>query len=302
MVTQQPGTNSDSPILGAMKSKHAVVVGSLTRDRIEVSGKIYWRVGGVVWHAGTTLVRLGFRTRAVTRTAADDEGLVEALRDNGLQVHWRPATATTTFVNKYSQNEPDHRTQEVSSVAEPIEKEDIRRFVRDVDLAYFGPLHPSDIAEEALEILRIHRPATIALDIQGYTRTIHGTRVVLQRDRRLWEALSVCDVVKASHEEAEIVTGSSDPSVASLKLAMFNERLEVVVTCGRRGVYISHDGRTHHEPALVVDVDDTTGAGDIYFSSYLSGRLGNASIREAARFAASFTAQRLADPSRIARL
>lgn len=281
-----------------MNKKQAVIVGSLTRDRIEAHRHVQECIGGVVWHAGTTLAKLGIKTCAVTRIAAVDRELAVALLDSGVQVRWHRSAETTTFANSYFDDNPNERIQYATALADPIETEELLRALVDADLAYLGPLHPRDLADDFPGVFCTYRPPIVALDIQGYTRAIRKGCVVPSVDDRLFSVLHVCDVIKASEEEARLLTGSCEPPDAALQLASSYPGLEVLVTCGGNGAYLVQHGKIHYEPAVRVDVPDPTGAGDVYFASYLGRRLSGASIEVATKFAAKFTAERLVDPSR----
>ena len=282
--------------------QRALVVGSLARDRIEVSGRTQWCIGGVVWYAGVTLVQLGIETRALTRTSPADKRLAEMLRAAGLQVEWRQSAHTTAFVNTFSHRKSDDRIQRVLALADPIDGGDVAKALQDVDLAYLGPLHPDDFACDVLQAIRDQKPGLVVLDVQGYMRTIQDRQVIPKLDHRLFAVLSVCDVIKASQAEAHIITGRIGPSQAALNLATSYPSLEVVVTCGADGVHVARRSSVYYEPAVPVDVADSTGAGDIFFASYVAKRLMGASTESAAKFAAGFTARRLLDPSRTKNL
>ena len=195
--------------------RRAVIAGSLTRDRIEVRGRVVRRIGGSVWHAGTTLAALGINTCVVTRIAAADGDLRDALRAGGVDVQGRDATRRTTFVNSYSQDDPEDRTQQVTAVAEPIEAADLPPVAADADLVYLAPLHPDDLAEDIFAAVGSYRPPITALDVQGYTRLIENGVVTPSVDPRLPSLVQACHVLHANREEATLITGISDPSRAA---------------------------------------------------------------------------------------
>ena len=124
-------------------------------------------------------------------------------------------------------------------------------------------------------------------------------------DDRLFAVLSVCDLIKASQAEAHIITGCIVPSQAASNLATSYPSLEVVVTCGADGAHVARQSSVYYEPAVPVDVADSTGAGDIFFASYVAKRMEaspESAVQSAAKFAAGFTARRLLDPSRTKNL
>ncbi len=277
---------------------NVLIVGSITRDRIRSRRCSVEAIGGAVWHAGTCFARLGVTTRVVTAFSPADRILGEALGALGVQVLQRPSTSTSIFVNDYTAPAGGDRRQEVVALADPIGVEGLRDELRLCDLAYLGPLHPGDVSEDALSMIAEDRTSTIALDVQGLTRSIKRGRVTAKIDRRLRPLMPVCDVIKASSEEAHLLTGSTDPSEAATELGRTRSGLETMVTCAREGAFIASRGVVHFEPAAAVDTDNPTGAGDMYFAAYLTQRMQGESVESAARFAALFTARRLRDPKR----
>ena len=95
------------------------------------------------------------------------------------------------------------------------------------------------------------------------------------------------------------MTGMSDSENATLNLAYSHPSLEVVVTCGTKGVYVAQSEAIHFVESKNADVHDTTGAGDIFFASYITYRLNGILTHRAAELAGDFTAERLLDPDRV---
>ena len=283
-------SNSDSPL--------AVVTGSLTRDRIRSRFHVSWRIGGVVWYAGTTLARLGLNTRVVTRAAPEDCDLAETLQSRGVDVWLRASRKTTVFVNDYTAKHQDDRTQEVEALADPIEGAELSRALVDADLLYLGPLHPGDFSDDALSLLCAERSYLVALDIQGFTRVVRGHQVFPGSDPRLPRLLRACDFIKASESEARLITNTAEASDAVCNLALTHPGTEVVVTCGANGAYVAKEDVIHYELAVPTQIEDTTGAGDIFFAAYLARRIKGISLDAAAKFAASITAEQLTEPKR----
>ena len=81
-------------------------------------------------------------------------------------------------------------------------------------------------------------------------------------------AVRSADVVFAGEHEAEIVTESADPLQAALALEALGPG-QVVVKRGAEGCLARIDGATIEQPAPVVTVVDTVGAGDACVAGYL---------------------------------
>ncbi len=59
----------------------------------------------------------------------------------------------------------------------------------------------------------------------------------------------------------------------------------VGVTCGEHGAVMLENGRMFHSPGFMVDVLDTTGAGDVFHGAFIYGLLKNWNLEDTARFA-----------------
>ncbi|MBW4040575.1 MAG: hypothetical protein HIU86_00390 [Acidobacteria bacterium] len=100
------------------------------------------------------------------------------------------------------------------------------------------------------------------------------------------------DLLIASREEAQVLTGRRDPAAAALELAAAHPL--VVVTLGSDGSVLATAGSTVHVPSVAVEVVDVTGAGDAYAAGLLAALLAGATDAEAGRRAAALAAEAVA--------
>ena len=70
------------------------------------------------------------------------------------------------------------------------------------------------------------------------------------------------------------------------------------MTCGAKGVYLAERETVTFVEAEQVDVADPTGAGDVFFASYIAYRIKGRVKRMAAELATDFTARWLSDSDR----
>jgi sugar/nucleoside kinase (ribokinase family) len=90
-------------------------------------------------------------------------------------------------------------------------------------------------------------------------------------------------VIIASRGEAEAITGISDPEKAIAELAKRGQEV-VIVTQGHQGALTFDHGEIFRTPPFpVVEVVDTTGAGDAFTSGIVVGMLDGLSWEETAR-------------------
>lgn len=88
--------------------------------------------------------------------------------------------------------------------------------------------------------------------------------VVAMRDN-----LKYADVVKLSKEELELITEESNVNSAIGKIKQYGVNA-VVVTDGDNDIYFSADDSVECLPPVKVKAVDTTGAGDIFFGTFLT--------------------------------
>jgi ribokinase len=108
------------------------------------------------------------------------------------------------------------------------------------------------------------------------------------------EVLELADPVIVNQGEAEAIVGNRAPGVAELAATLATRARSVVVTAGAEGAFIAQGGTVHHIPAHVVDVVDTTGAGDCFAGTLAAALSQGSSLIEAvtaANHAASLLVQ-----------
>ena len=102
---------------------------------------------GVVVYSGLTLLRLGHAVAVCANMVSNDRDVMALLREKGAQLYLGDDMHTTHFINRI---EGDDRQQEIPIAARPIGQTDLQKAVGPSDYILLGPLHPHDVAEEAL--------------------------------------------------------------------------------------------------------------------------------------------------------
>jgi sugar/nucleoside kinase (ribokinase family) len=101
-------------------------------------------------------------------------------------------------------------------------------------------------------------------------RSLKGLRALILNDR-----------------EARGLGSSEDADEAGARLAMLGTT--VVVTCGRAGAFaIEPGGRAVRVEAPIVEVDDTTGAGDLFTAAYVWADLAGRSLEDRLALASAY--------------
>lgn len=102
----------------------------------------------------------------------------------------------------------------------------------------------------------------------------------------LWDILPNLDLFMCNLQEAEIITGISDPAGAA---SVFHEKgaRSVIIKMGAEGCWLAMPERSMHIPGILAEqVVDTTGAGDAFASGVVSALRQGKDLEEACRFGA----------------
>lgn len=86
---------------------------------------------------------------------------------------------------------------------------------------------------------------------------------------RIKQALPLCDIIKLSLEELELLTGTDDLEKGSAQLMAYGVIL-VLITLGSEGVFYCYRGKTGSVPGVPCKAVDTNGAGDSFFGATLA--------------------------------
>ncbi len=92
------------------------------------------------------------------------------------------------------------------------------------------------------------------------------------------------DIVKTSYESIDFHHD------VTRKFSPFHSDKILVLTDGRKGSYVYHENKVHHEPAVPhVDVVDSTGAGDGYTAGFIAEYIRTKDIKKAMKAGATYS-------------
>jgi sugar/nucleoside kinase (ribokinase family) len=270
-----------------------VVVGSVTVDeQARPDGSVVLQVGGVTTYGAVTLFRRGVSVVSVFASGGDRAPVVlHTLADLGVSAKTQQAHTLTTFRNNLDNGEG--RSQELLAVAPEIRAETVQAALDGTQLVYLGPVHAEDLAEDVFPLLT-ESGVLVSLDIQGLLRTATEGPVNPALAPTWTSALKAASIIKADVSEAALLERFSQASLSSL-LREYSIS-EAVITEGSKGGYVlTSDGRTKpYTSELVARIHDTTGAGDVFFGTYLAERvLRKSSIEDACQAGASWAARQV---------
>ncbi|HBL40823.1 MAG TPA: carbohydrate kinase [Ruminococcaceae bacterium] len=146
---------------------------------------------------------------------------------------------------------------------------DVER-IRQSKVFHFGSLSLTDepslsATEYALEVAR-EAGCTVTYD-PNYRPLLWQSAE--QAAQRMGRFIGSVDILKASEEEVQMIAGKTD--VDEAVAAVTEQGVKVaLVTLGANGSVVYFGGEKRFIPPFDVDTIDTTGAGDIYFGTFLS--------------------------------
>ncbi len=264
--------------MGCSEPLSALVLGSVSRDFI--AGGAGPVCGGVVFHAGCALARLGAAVRIITRVRAEHAAaLLGPLDAEQIETLALPSHETTSYGLDYRGSVDVH---ELRAASDPLGPDDVPDDWRHADVIHLGPLHRHDLLPGVAQVL----DGFIGLDVQGLVRLpgAEGTRVAPFPE--LASFLANVDVLKASERELPAL-------VAGESVAQFRGRHgvpELLVTRGEHGATLITAKGEVEIAATPTAGNATVGAGDVFLAAYLLLRVEGREPLAAARQAARITA------------
>jgi len=161
-------------------------------------------------------------------------------------------------------------------------------------------LNPEIFKEQAIDYLHIAGYFVLpGLLLPGFAETLARVRKsgvfisldvvrspTMKKPDPLWNILPHLDLFMCNLQEAEILTGVSDPAGAAREFQEEGAR-SVIIKLGADGCWLAEADRGIHIPGIEVEqVVDTTGAGDAFAAGLVSALRQGKDIEEACRFGA----------------
>jgi sugar/nucleoside kinase (ribokinase family) len=263
-------------------------IGNYTKDTIVTSAGTRHVDGGGFNYAAFAAVALGCRVAAITRLAAEDMRVVEALERAGVAVFAETTPSSTLMRLEYPTANVDERVLTAAATAGSFTMDQ----VRGVEARAFviSPSIRGEVPVEVMEELR-RKEAIISADAQGFVRVRDAHGVLHHRE---WperdQVLALVDILKVDAVEAESLTGESDIRRAASALARLGPR-EVVLT-HRNGLLVHAEDGFHEAEFHSASLVGRSGRGDTCLGSYVGARL-SAQPGEATLWAAAVTSLKM---------
>jgi sugar/nucleoside kinase (ribokinase family) len=265
-----------------IKSYDILTIGHITDDIMNDRGAVSRFIGGGAYFSAFAAKRSGASLLVVTRMAEKDFGLLQAMRDEGIEVLAIPGAQTTSIENIFESEDADRRRVNLLSQADPFTLEDIPEVkARIFNLA---ALFKGEIPPEMIEPLS--RRGMVGLDLQGMLRASQSGAFSWVDWPEKKTYLPHITFLKADSLESEVITGSADRREAARMMRDWGAK-EVLITHSEE--VILYDGKTMHSaPFDPANLSGRTGRGDTCFASYMTRRLDHG-VEESLRYAAALT-------------
>ncbi|MDF7651503.1 ribokinase [Pantoea sp. Acro-805] len=151
--------------------------------------------------------------------------------------------------------------------------------------------HQQVIAQADALLMQLESPLESVLAAAEIARA-NATQVILNpapATQLSDELLALIDIITPNETEAEILTGiavKSDEDAARAAQALHEKGIHtVLITLGRRGVWLSEQGTGVRIPGFSVQAIDTIAAGDTFNGAFITARLEGVAMHDAVRFA-----------------
>lgn len=255
-------------------------------------------LGGSPANITVTMARLGGRAAIASRVGANAFGqfIRRELEKRGV-------------ITEFLRHDPDNRTT-VVFVTKTQGTPEFEVFDGADSL-----LAPEDVPDSAIKRARVVHTSTFALSRNPCRTTVAG---VLKRasemgkivsldpnyNSQLWpdlkearavlsELYAYCTITKPSIDDSARLFGEGKTPEEYIQLFHSLGPRTVVLTLGKNGTLLSHEGELTHIPAKQVEVKDATGAGDAYWGGFLTALLDGMPLERCARIASAVVAQKL---------
>jgi len=270
-----------------MPAYDIVYIGNYTKDTIITPAGVRYVDGGAVNYAAHAARKLGARAAVVMRLAREDDHVVQALEQAGVDCYPTYTPTSTLMQLEYPTLDPDIRTLTVRGVAGTVTAGDVECL--QAPAAVIGSSLRGEVGLDVIRALKAKGVRT-AVDMQGFVGVLRGVELKYEPWPEMAETLAECDVVKTDAVEAEFLTGEKDIHRAARVFAGMGPQ-EIVLT-HKDGLLIYANGKEHEMGFFPARLEGRSGRGDTCVGTYMFKRL-TLTPREAGIWAAAVTSLKM---------
>lgn len=248
-------------------------VGHMCYDEVTYYNKPgYTAPGSAVLCGAAVAARVGKKVALVTRLKKEDEHILDALKEVGVDCYVTYSDETSIMYVGHPSDNVDERDMILKGNAGPFKIEEFPEI--ESTFVHLAGISNQEFTMEFMQGLKA-KGYNISVDMQSFVRQSHPVtkEVSYGDDDRKKEIVALMTKVKLDVVEGEVLTGSADLETAARTVASWGCP-EVLITQGE-GLMAIIEGEKYWEPFSNKSVVGRTGRGDTTFAAYLSARLDN---------------------------
>ena len=274
-----------------MKRYDSFIMGHISIDENIYQGEAVKEIGGAVFYSSCASYAIGRKIGILTKLSRRDRKYLEAFDFPKEDITALDSRNTTSIRNIYHSADRERRTCTALSIADPFIIDDIPDNINS-QIYHFAGLISGEFNNEMIKSL--HNKGKIALDVQGFLRTVVGNKEMVFIDwEKKKEYLPYIDYLKTDAAEAEIMTGIKDRKKAAEILFEWGAK-EIMITHNKE--VLIYNGKKHYTcPLKPRNLSGRTGRGDTCFSAYITERL-DKDIESALLFASALVSLKMERP------
>ncbi len=245
--------------------------------------------GGPVIYSSAAAAKTGKKVQVVTCAAAEDDGELDGMRNNGVDVIRLESEVSTSIENIYLTADKERRKVTLLSQASPITVDLLPEM--DSEIYHLAGLFRGEIPDELIPFLSAK--GKVGIDAQGLLRCSEDGKLLFRDWEDKKKYLPMITYLKTDAAEAEILTGEKDREKAARILAGWGAK-EVMVTHNTE-VIIYSENNIYRAPFTPSNLSGRTGRGDTTFAAYLARRLDFGPL-DSIRYAAALCSIKMETP------
>lgn len=275
--------NAKLAVLGSINADHILNLAHFPRPGETVIGQKYQiAFGGKGANQAVAAGRAGANIAFIACVGADDIGerICQQLAQDNIDTHPVEAVEgeSTGVAMIFVNGEGENNIGIYSGANAALTPQYVER-------------HQQVIAQADALLMQLESPLDSVLAAATLARQ-HQTRVILNpapATKLSDDLLALIDIITPNETEAEILTGiavNNDDDAACAAAALHEKGIAtVLITLGRRGVWLSENGKGQRIAGFEVNAVDTIAAGDTFNGAFITARLEGKAMHDAVRFA-----------------
>ncbi|MCW1974878.1 UNVERIFIED_ORG: ribokinase [Pantoea agglomerans] len=275
--------NAKLAVLGSINADHILNLAHFPRPGETVIGQKYQiAFGGKGANQAVAAGRAGANIAFIACVGADDIGerICQQLAQDNIDTHPVEAVEgeSTGVAMIFVNGEGENNIGIYSGANAALTPQYVER-------------HQQIIAQADALLMQLESPLDSVLAAATLARQ-HQTRVILNpapATKLSDDLLALIDIITPNETEAEILTGiavNNDDDAARAAAELHEKGIAtVLITLGRRGVWLSENGKGQRIAGFEVNAVDTIAAGDTFNGAFITARLEGKAMHDAVRFA-----------------